>query len=142
MELAVPDGALGKVFGLKRNAGSFTITSFDIHTAAPLDFVTVSGDGIPADLIRWGTNGLAVALTGADGTGGTVYLLSGSFVDSPVGPSVQPYIFSVRNRGRGQREQRGFIRRVGVDLRRQPRRRACAMGWELPDDARRHQRHN
>jgi uncharacterized protein (TIGR03437 family) len=95
VQLVVPDGRLGKVFGLKRNPTSFTLTSFDIKTGALLDSVTIPGAGLPADLIRWGTNGLAVALNpliGQSAAQSAVYLISGSFVDSPVGQSNQPFI--------------------------------------------------
>lgn len=70
----VPDGALGKIFGLQRKSGSFTITEFDINTGAPLDTVTVAGDDISVDRIRWGTKGLTIATISA------VYVLSGSFL--------------------------------------------------------------
>jgi uncharacterized protein (TIGR03437 family) len=94
VQLVVPDGALGKVFALHRDpdSGAFIIISFDINTGAPLDTASVGASGIPVDLIRWGTNGLAVSSMVDGGAGSAVYLIIGSFVNSPVGPSVQPFI--------------------------------------------------
>jgi uncharacterized protein (TIGR03437 family) len=85
--LMVPDGALGKAFFLPQavagaGTGMLTLASFDLQRFTPIATAMLSNIvGSPTHLIRWGSNGLAFTTTN-QGSGGQVYILSGSFVSS------------------------------------------------------------
>jgi trimeric autotransporter adhesin len=86
--LMVPDGALGVAFFLGKvpEAGILTMESFDINTFAPIASLNIPNVlGVPTNLIRWGSNGLAFSTSFFTGNeeaplAGNVVLISGSFV--------------------------------------------------------------
>jgi sugar lactone lactonase YvrE len=60
------DSANSRVFLLSGSFGGGTLQlrAFDINTFLPIGFVNISGvTGVPRDLVRWGTNGLAFRTT-------------------------------------------------------------------------------
>lgn len=92
--IAVPDSTLDRVFILGQTAAqsgtsSYTIESFNQTTFAAVGSVTIDNlVGTPTALIRWGSNGLALATRVGNpnafiGIGpGQLYVISGGFVAS------------------------------------------------------------
>lgn len=84
--IMVPDGKLGIAYFVGQpqsgtGSSTYTIESFDIARFTPIANFTVTGlTGFPTHLIRWGSNGLALTTRTADGSSGTTYLISNSFV--------------------------------------------------------------
>jgi hypothetical protein len=76
--VGVADGANGKVFFACEDfvTGVVTIHAYDADTSATLGIVTLGGQtgGVPSRIVRWGTNGLAVA------AGREIFLYSGALV--------------------------------------------------------------
>jgi hypothetical protein len=76
--VAVADGANGKVFfACKEDQAGVTIRAYDADNSAALGTVTLGGQlpEVPTRIVRWGTNGLAVA------AGSTIFLYSGQVVE-------------------------------------------------------------
>ncbi len=94
----VPDGVLGTAFIVGKTsldtANSYTVESFDMQTLAPIATLQIQNVvGMPARVIRWGTNGLAFTTftyLGAPNPGQAVYLISGSFVGAPQATGPRP----------------------------------------------------
>jgi hypothetical protein len=84
--IMVPDGKLGLAYFIgqyqsQTGSSSYTIASFDIQRFTRISEFSVTGlTGFPTHLIRWGSNGLALTTETADGSAGTTYLISNSFV--------------------------------------------------------------
>ncbi|HEY6909097.1 MAG TPA: hypothetical protein VI356_06995 [Myxococcales bacterium] len=75
--VGVADGAIGKVFfACQEDQVGVTIRAYDADTSATLGMVTLGGQlrEVPSRIVRWGTNGLAVA------AGSAIFLYSGALV--------------------------------------------------------------
>jgi hypothetical protein len=116
--ILAPDGSLGTAFFLGQSetnfgSGTYTLTSFDMQRLTPIASATISNMiGTPKRLIRWGSNGLAIAtVSGLFGVNGSaVYILGGSLVGPAPAPEsprmgswrwiVRPISFSPANGSR------------------------------------------
>ncbi|HEX8814717.1 MAG TPA: hypothetical protein VF753_04375 [Terriglobales bacterium] len=88
--LMVPDGTLGAAFFLGQTqpeAGTttYTLESFDIHALTPISTFNIENVvGLPTQMIRWGSNGLAFITIDRSQSPptGAVYVVTGTFISS------------------------------------------------------------
>lgn len=143
--LMVPDGSIGRAFIIGQNPsnnGSFALMSFDMQRLTPIATVTISNvAGVPAHLIRWGSNGLAFTTTNNSliaAPGSAVYVLSGSFVAPP--SALSPGNIRQWRRRLGQQFKHRLAQRVDLHLRKKSGRRFVRMERQFSDLARWNQR--
>jgi sugar lactone lactonase YvrE len=90
----VVDAANARVFYLSGSGGGVVLTGFDINTFLPLGTVALPNvSGVPGNLVRWGTNGLAFNTVNGFGSSNAsqVYLLQTALVSGsgPIPTGVQ-----------------------------------------------------
>ena len=103
--LVAPDSSLNRVFILgqtaaQANTNNYTIQSFDQKAFTPVSSITLENiSGSPIELVRWGTNGLALLTSGGlddiyENGNGMLYLIQDStFVSSaPATASIRHHV--------------------------------------------------